>query len=307
MTATHQRYPHDQWDIVSSVGLTALAVAAGRALETSRPDALIDDPFAKEFVAAAEDSSPLPLPTHLLGTAQPATPAADDDTMWEHVSHYMGVRSRFFDRFFQSAASDGIRQGVLLASGLDARAFRLHWPDDFRLFEIDQPNVLSFKLRVLDRQGVKPGCDHRTVAIDLRDNWMAALDRAGFDPTLPTAWLAEGLLPYLPADALHQLLATIDRLSAPGSRVSVEHIDDVHTLFDNEHTTRMSEQFGMDIRDLMPNDEGRIAPDQWLADHGWAIRQDPVTEIAANYGRPIENAPTHVTRNQRFITGVRPR
>ena len=114
---------------------------------------------------------------------------------------------------------------MILASGLDTRAYRLPWPADTVVFEIDQPEVIAFKSRTLAELGAEPTAERRTVAIDLREDWPSALQAAGFDPTQPTAWIAEGLLIYLPPDAQDRLFDDITALSAPGSRIATEHMD----------------------------------------------------------------------------------
>ncbi|HEV7626348.1 MAG TPA: SAM-dependent methyltransferase, partial [Streptomyces sp.] len=204
-----------QWDIVTGVGLTALAVAAGRAAETNRSDALMTDPYASRLVAAAQPSAPFPVSADSAGTS------GIDDDLWISASDYVGLRSRVFDDFFLRASADGITQVVILASGLDTRPYRLSWPSGTVCFELDQPAVLDFKSEVLKEEGATPGCDHRLIPIDLRQDWGAALEAAGFDASRPTAWLAEGLLPYLPPEAEIQLLQEVSRLSAPGTRFAV--------------------------------------------------------------------------------------
>lgn len=195
---------------MSGVGLTALAVAAMRAIETCRHDRLIDDPYAATLVAAADQ-----------GVGFPTTPEAlaaipEDGPRWaERVDHYLGVRSRVFDDFLTAASGSGPRQCVILAAGLDARAYRLDWPAGTALFELDQPKVLQFKQITLAEAGAEPGCEHRLVGVDLRDDWPAALIAAGLDVTAPTVWLAEGLLPYLPGEAQRRLLESVTELSAP--------------------------------------------------------------------------------------------
>lgn len=176
----------DSWDIVSSVGLTALGVATFRALETVRPDALIQDDFARWFVEAAGEP-------HFTGLL--ADPSSLGDMP---VSGFMGSRTKFFDEFFSTATSSGVSQALILAAGLDARAYRLDWPTGTTVFEVDQPQVLKFKEEVLADHGAKAKADRRPVAVDLRDDWPAALHAAGFDPGKPTAWSVEGLLAYLP-------------------------------------------------------------------------------------------------------------
>ncbi|VEG52004.1 methyltransferase, putative, TIGR00027 family [Mycolicibacterium aurum] len=209
----------DTWDLASSVGATATSVAATRALASRGPDPLIDDPYAALLVEAVG------LP-HFIKVAGGDIDFGDDplfgaDQMREHIA----VRTRFFDDFFTAAGAAGIRQAVILASGLDTRAFRLSWPDGTTVFEIDQPTVIEFKTRVLADAGAAPTADRRTVGIDLREDWPTALREAGFDPSQPTAWIAEGLLIYLPPEAQDRLLDNISALSAPGSRLATEHMD----------------------------------------------------------------------------------
>lgn len=185
-----------QWDILSGVGITALLVAACRAIETHRPDSLVNDPYAEVFVAAAD--SPVPLPTRSRGDEDFAIP-------WASMATYMGVRSRFFDEFFAAACATGVEQVVLLAAGLDARAFRLDWRPATTVYELDAPKVLQFKDGILAQQAARPRSHRRTVPADLREDWPTALRQAGFDRGRPTAWLAEGLLPFLPDDAKDSL------------------------------------------------------------------------------------------------------
>ncbi len=290
----------EQWDIVTGVGMTALGVAAGRALETQRPDALITDPYAHSFVEAAD--APVPIPT---SPQDLETEAWKDDVLWSSMADYLGVRSRFFDRFFAQAAADGIEQVVLLAAGLDARAFRLEWPAGCDLFEVDQPKVLEFKDGVLDARGARPGCRRRTVPVDLRDDWSAALRAAGFDPGRPTAWLAEGLLPYLPADAERNLFERIRELSAPGSRLAVEQVDsDIRTLMDEEDMRHAADQMGVDMSALWHAD-AKEDPERVLTDLGWTVRSDTAADVAGEYGRRLDNRMFRASDSITFITARR--
>lgn len=268
MTSTHE-----QWDIVSGVGMTALAVAAARAIESHRDDRLINDPYAGDLVAAAQSPA----------LAEMENSSAE---MLEAMSGYLGVRTRFFDEYFLRAAAGGVQQAVILASGLDTRAFRLNWPEGLRVFEIDQPKVLQFKDETLDRIGAQPGSDRRVVPVDLRDDWASALEAAGFDASLPTAWLAEGLLPYLPAEAEAQLLDTIDRFSAPGSRLSIEHMAGPREEYVNDELRDLALEWGMDLQALFSTDE-RPDPGEVLAGLGWNVRREPTNEITAGYGRAL--------------------
>ncbi|QPP06126.1 SAM-dependent methyltransferase [Streptomyces bathyalis] len=268
-----------QWDIVTGVGLTALAVAAGRAAESERPDALINDPYASRLVAAARPSAPVSFSDGKLladGT---------DDELWSGTSDYVGLRSRVFDDYFLRASADGIRQVVILASGLDTRAYRLPWPSGTVCFELDQPAVLGFKSATLDEEGAAPGCDHRPVPVDLRDDWGAALETRGFDRSRPTAWLAEGLLPYLPPEAEVRLFEEVSRLSAADSRFALERIDNMHHLLNDPLVRERADSVGFDLLALLPGGE-REPVEKQLTRLGWQFEDHPVAESAAAFQRP---------------------
>ena len=134
----------------------------------------------------------------------------------------MAVRTKFFDDYFINATKYAVRQAVILASGLDARAYRLPWPAGTVVYELDQPQVIEFKTTTLAGIGAEPTATRRTVPIDLRQDWPAALKAAGLDTTAPTAWLAEGLLIYLPPEAQDRLFDNITALSVPGSTIATE-------------------------------------------------------------------------------------
>src|SRR5579875_419295 len=213
------RTDNDTWDLASSVGATATMVAAARAVATRSERPLINDPFAEPLVRAVGVDLFTRLAT---GELNPADLQDDDQPGVDRMTDNMAVRTKFFDEFFLDATTAGIRQAVILASGLDARAYRLPWPAGTVVYEVDQPDVIEFKTRTLSVFSAAPTAERRTVAIDLRDDWPAALKAAGFDPSQRTAWSAEGLLGYLPPDAQDRLLDTITALSAPGSRIATE-------------------------------------------------------------------------------------
>jgi methyltransferase (TIGR00027 family) len=272
-----------QWDIVSSVGLTALAVAAGRAVETARPDALIQDAWAARFVDRADPPAPMPTsPTDPLATT----------LGWRYLTDLMAVRSRFFDDYLGAVSATGIRQIVVLAAGLDVRAYRLKWPRECQWFELDQPEVLQFKDSVLAENGAQPGCQRHAVAADLRQDWPTALEAAGFDPTRPTAWLAEGLLQYLSAATEDRLLTHIDRLSAPGSHLAATHSDGPPSL------DWAAQELGLDFTQLI-HSEPRPPLAQRLRSHGWHMRaSESLPEAGQRLGRPLTNpAPTAAERS----------
>src|SRR5215813_5161138 len=213
----------DSWDITESVGATALGVAAARASETARPDALIRDEYAYLLTSSAGPAwaQMASADTNWLGDDE------DGRRMHEMARDYQAVRTHHFDAYFAAAVRAGIRQVVILAAGLDSRAYRLNWPVGTTVFEIDQPKVLAYKTSTLDAHGAVPSSKRVAVPVDLRDDWPAALIAAGFDPTQPTAWLAEGLLPYLPADAQDRLFGLVTEHSATDSQIAVEafHLD----------------------------------------------------------------------------------
>jgi len=182
----------DTWDLASSVGATATMVAAARAMASKTEHPLINDPFAEPLVRAVG----LDLFTRLAtGELTPADLEDDGDGApagVQRMTDNMAVRTKFFDEFFIEATNAGIKQAVILASGLDARAYRLPWPAGTTVYEIDQPQVIEFKSRTLAELGAQPTAHRRAVAIDLRNDWPTALRAAGFDPHQPTAWSAEG-------------------------------------------------------------------------------------------------------------------
>lgn len=291
----------DTWDIVSSVGLTALGVATFRALETARPDALIRDECARWFVEAAGES-------HFTGLL--ADPSPLENTPF-FFPGFMGLRTRFFDDFFTSAATAGIRQAVIVAAGLDARAYRLDWPAGTTVYEVDQPKVLEFKGEVLAEHGARAKADRRAVAVDLREDWPAALVAAGFDPARPTAWSTEGLLPYLPGAAHDALFERIDELSGPGSRLAVDGFGagtDIKRFAELREKYFPQNPFGdMDIAELFYQDE-RADPVQWLTGRGWTVSLANPLELAADYGRPVPELPedlADLTRKSTYLTAVK--
>ena len=288
------RTDNDTWDIASSVGATAVMVAAARAAETAREDALIRDPFAKILVADAGTGAwEYMLEDDFI--ARVAEFDAELAPLFEHMNSYQAVRTHFFDDFFARAVEAGIRQVVILAAGLDSRAFRLTWPTGTTVYEIDQPMVLEYKSATLAAHRSRPSAERREVPIDLRQDWPAALRAAGFDPAQPTAWLAEGLLMYLPADAQDRLFTQVSELSAPGSRVAAESMG-VHA---EDRRERMRERFAaitahfgidepVDITELTYEDSDRADVAEWLSAHGWRAQRVESEDEMRRLGRFVE-------------------
>jgi methyltransferase (TIGR00027 family) len=274
------RTDNDTWDLASSVGATATAVAASRAMASQNPDALLNDPWADPLVRAVGIDTFVKLIDGETGHTD--DPLLNRRAMNEQIT----VRTRFFDDFFVQAGESGIRQAVILASGLDTRAYRLPWLADTTVFEIDQPQVIAFKTRTLADLGAEPTAERTTVAIDLREDWPAALVEAGFDPKLPTAWSAEGLLVYLPPDVQDRLFDNIVALSAPGSRIATEHMDlrDIPADWADRLTER-SRRIGSNINlaELFYSGDRNAAAD-YLKDHGWHIDVQATSQIYAANG-----------------------
>ncbi|MCK9898685.1 SAM-dependent methyltransferase [Frankia sp. Cpl3] len=266
-------------EVPQGVGQTALATAWIRAEASCQPDRLFDDWLARSFVDAAGDAVPIPGAAR----ADEADGAAD---LVETMSTYMIVRTRFFDDELTAAAAAGCRQVVILAAGLDSRAFRLPWPAGTRLFELDQPTMMSFKERVLAGTGVRPRCERHAVPADLTEDWVDRLLRAGFRPTEPTAWLAEGILAYLAEDQAERLLAEITDLSAPSSRFALEDARNLPGgMLDQIRRSSPMGQFA----DLWKGGLEGESP-AWLGAHGWRGRETPFTRIAAGLDRSISAA-----------------
>jgi methyltransferase (TIGR00027 family) len=303
------RTDDDSWEITESVGATALGVAAARAADTESANPLIDDPFARVFLDRVGhgvwDWYGAPeLPAEVI-EAEPDMPQR-----MQSLVGYFATRTKFFDTAFIDAADAGIRQAVILAAGLDARSWRLPWPDGTTIYELDQDRVLDFKLATLHEHGAEPKANRVPVAVDLRHDWPAALRQAGFDPTAPSVWSIEGLLMYLPATAQELLFDRIQELAAPGSRIAVEGLGPEFAVPE----LRAQRRERMDrIRELMAKSgstievpstdelwyfEEREDVGDWLRRHGWDVTATPSDELMASYGRPSpegleEASPTH--------------
>ena len=294
------RTDDDSWDITESVGATALGVAWARAQEATSGCPLFIDTYAQRFVDAAMDRGWQLPPSHMVERIRA-------------ISNYAASRTKWFDTFFLTAAANGVVQAVILAAGLDARAWRLPWAVDSVVYEIDQPKVLAFKAETL--VGDRPAARYVPVPIDLRQDWPKALRDAGFDVQEPTAWIAEGLLPYLPAEGQDLLFERIHQLSAPGSRIGVESFgarffDPEYLASRREQLRQMREAAGTtetevpDVQDLWFIEDRTDVAD-WLMDRGWRVSSEDAGSLMQRYGRPPTATTEDTTPRTTFVEGVR--
>lgn len=312
----------DSWDITESVGATALGVAAARAAETEADAPLVEDPFARVFL----DSVGPGMWSVFSGSALSGAPAPDAEgaapvdpelpARWQAMVDYMAARTAFFDQFFLDATGAGVRQAVIVAAGLDSRAWRLSWPAGVIVYELDQPKVLEFKTATLQRRGARPIARRVDVPVDLRHDWPNALLQAGFDPSAPSAWSVEGLLPFLPAQAQDLLFDRIGELSVAGSRVAVEATGP--DFFAPEQLARQRDQMRRyrqlaarlttievpDFEDLWYVEEHADVAD-WLRARGWQASVQTAEELMRRYGRHVPAAIEDARPRSLFVTAQR--
>ncbi|MFE3258765.1 class I SAM-dependent methyltransferase [Nocardia sp. NPDC059229] len=301
MTST--RYDGDSWDLASSVGATATMAAAARAIATRTDRRLIDDPFAEPLVKAVG----IELATRL------ATGELAPDGLVEQVWIDLAkVRTKFYDEFFREATNAGITQAVILASGLDSRAYRLPWSPGTVVYEVDQPRVVEFKTRTLADLGAAPTADRRVAAVDLRDDLPTVLRTAGFDPARPTAWSAEGLLSYLPPEAQDRLLDTITELSAPKSRIATESRPNPQPGQEDRTQQRLNglsdrwrlHGFDPDMARLRYfGERNEAAP--YLTDCGWTLNEISVRDLLAANNLPALKDDDMRMGDMLYVRGVR--
>jgi methyltransferase (TIGR00027 family) len=255
---------------------TALGVAVMRAVESRRDDRLFDDPYAQAFADA--------LPGAFPEAEAAAGPAVPEGLASLGAAFYASavIRTRFFDDFLLTASAS-CRQVVLLAAGLDARAFRLPWPPGTRMFELDLPEVFPVKEAVLARRGAVPRCERITVPADLRSGWREALIQAGFDRGAPAAWLAEGVLLYLAADEASRLLTGVGDLAVPGSLLAFDHAaQDAGSLVSQARALPAMRPYTGLWKGGLGGDAGR-----WLEGRGWRPQFHGTAAIASRYRRTI--------------------
>lgn len=319
---TSQRHEGDSWDLASSVGATATMVAVARARATRADQPIINDPFAEPLVRAVGIDFLTQLATGEMNPddlqdVHDGAPGSDAemspmaDTIDQVLIDAATVRTKFYDDFFLAATHSGIEQVVILAAGLDSRAYRLPWPAGTVVYEVDQPEVIAFKTRTLADLGAEPTAEHGVVAVDLREDWPHALRAAGFDPAQTTAWSAEGLLGYLPPEAQDRLLDTITELSAPGSQLATESTPtprpgDEENM--KKHMHRISQRWG--ARGFDPNMAGLVyfgerneaAP--YLSARGWTLEAVSIRDLfAANELPPLPDDNFRFGDTQ-YVTGT---
>ncbi|MEU1282301.1 SAM-dependent methyltransferase [Streptomyces sp. NPDC005805] len=277
-----------------------MLVAAARAIETHRPDALARDPFAEHFVRAARASAGWPVHPDQV-------PGGDADPLWGRLGRYFGLRTRVLDDFLLARAAGGVRQVVLLGAGLDCRAHRLDWPPGSTVYELDRPEVLAFKDRVLTGTGAEARAHRVPVAADLCREWATALLAAGFDPGIPTAWLAEGLLLYLPPAAERALAATVHALGAPGSALAYEVKLGVEAAAVRASPVYAAARAGIGV-DLLALFDPAPRPDTAadLRGRGWSVSVTTPFDFTRRHGRgPLPERDDALAAN-RWVFATRP-
>lgn len=307
------RYDNDTWDITEGVGATALSVARARAVESGSATPLFTDPYADFFVEAAIKAGwrpPFAAETLAELTGDPTVTA-----QMQTMAAYIAARTRHFDEFFTTAGANGIDQVVILAAGLDTRAWRLPWISGTCVYELDQPRVLEFKAEVLDHHHARPAARYVAVPVDLRHDWPAALRANGFDPATPTAWLAEGLLPYLSAPDQDLLFERIDALSTTASRLAVEAFGP--EFFDPGQLARRRAKLkavreaataeGLDVpeTEALWYLEPRTDVEQWLEHRGWEVSGIDSDQLMRRHRRPAPLGGEDVAPKSRFVEAIR--
>jgi methyltransferase (TIGR00027 family) len=286
------RTDDDSWDITESVGATALGMAMARAAESVTDCPLFTDRYAQIFVDAAIKRG------------------WDSSAIAGHlpiIKDYAAVRTKWFDEYFIAAGANGIDQAVILAAGLDARPWRLPWVTGTSVYEIDQPRVLAFKADTLAECGARSKERYQAVPVDLRADWPTALREAGFDPSRPTAWSAEGLLPYLSAADQDLLFERIVQLSADGSRIAIETLGP--GALDPEYLQRGRQYLSGTLGDTAPQVQDLLVMEErtdlrpWLTERGWAVTAIETLNLMQRYDRPPDPSMKDLAPRNVFIEG----
>lgn len=263
----------DPIKLPSGVGFTAIQVAAERARESSREDALFTDPLAMALVAQVtgegEQAGPPPYPS--------------SEAQWLY-GDFAALRTHYIDERILSAVQD-LSQVVVIAAGLDGRGYRLDWPAGTRVFELERADVLDFKQQVVQRAHLVPTVELVPVAGDVSQDWPSLLRAAGFIVDRPTLWLVEGILNYLGPDEANRLIAQVSALSVPSSRLlTVYAVGDLTAVAKRAH--RDGDADIVTLRKLWQEGPS-VEPDAWLPAHGWQIETTTVAAWAKRIGRPV--------------------
>jgi methyltransferase (TIGR00027 family) len=249
------------------VVLTSRWMAAARARESERPDRLFNDPLAAALAG--------PEGFAWLDRMEPAARLGGPGL-------YAVVRTRFFDDFLLHASQrTGARQLIILAAGMDARAFRMEWLPGTRLYELDRPEVLATKDAVIARAGAHPTCERRAIEADLeRPSWSAALLDAGYEVREPSVWLAEGVFFYMTEAAVRALLGGASVLTSPLSQLGADLVN--RDLLTSPVMGPLLWTFSR--RGAMGR-FGTNDPEALFAEHGWEAEVIQPGEGEANFGR----------------------
>jgi methyltransferase (TIGR00027 family) len=275
------RTDDDTWDPATGVGMTATFGAVARAVGTNK--GLINDPFAEQLVRAAG----VDFFTRVIDDQRYADDSGGSPVMTRLID-VLAVHARFVDEYLAEAGRAGIRQVVILGSGMDTRPYRLWWPLGTTVYEIDQPEVIHFKTEVLHALAAELSANRRAIGIDLRQDWLDGLQRVGFDAAQPTVWVAEGLLVgYLPSDAQNRLLQSLTEVSATGSRFAADHMPTwgPSQLEQGRAFIDVWRRQGLDVdlAKLTYTGEYRYVP-QYLAACGWETVEWKVADLFGAIG-----------------------
>jgi methyltransferase (TIGR00027 family) len=299
---------HPRWDPAERIGTEALSGSAFRALAARLHPGMFDDPFACRFVRGS---------SALRRVARgEIDPAVDDVRQWFADSAFVASRTRYFDDFVCDAIDHGVRQVVLLGSGLDSRAHRLDLPADTVVFDVDEPAVIAVKNAMTARLRIGTPARYRPVGVDLtagwgtlRRGWPVALERAGFDAGRSSAWVAESVLHRLSAGGQQRLVRTVTAHSTGHSLFAADYLDaaDVtRALLDDEAGVRTWQSLGIlgDLVDLPPTGSGPGVP-RLLSRLAWSSTAVSSADLLQHYGLTDYSYPTSITRRIRFLAAAR--
>jgi methyltransferase (TIGR00027 family) len=265
----------------ADVAVTATFGAAARAVATDK--GLLNDPFAEPLLSAVG----IEFLTRAIRDHVFAEDDGDDPAMTALLDA-LAAQTRFVDEFLADAVRAGIRQVVILASGLDTRPYRLWWPRGTTVYEIDQPQVLDLKAEVLRGLGAELATHRCAIGIDLGQDWPAALRRVGFDAAQPTVWAAEQLLVgYLPPGEQNRLLDGVTAASAAGSRFTADHMPTWNPLRLGAERAFVDgwrrRGLDVDLASLTYPGEYHYVP-EYLASNGWQTAGLGITELLGAMG-----------------------